>query len=253
MFKTLSVGAKSTWLCIPGVGSFSSSFEPIAKSLGALDIGLDAVELIEVFKGNPHLHDIGDVAELISSVRPDLFSAGSYTIVGHSFGGRIAYELGRRRAALGLEAHVVMIDALPRNFDGVKEPEGTSLSDPSLLRWYVSTFPAAFAAKFSGVPDAELADALVSSRVFRRNDIADFTDAMRRQIVAHNSYRPQSPVSNQVRLDVVLPEAGIFADRETESIQNILAESVDDWSIHKTPGDHYSILKMPEDIIRSIS
>lgn len=252
MLKSLSSGTKDTWIAIPGVGSFSSSFDPIAKSLGNMDIGLVAVEIIDVFKSITQLQNIGDLATLIESELPVLLSETACTIVGHSFGARIAFELGRRRAANRLNSHVVMIDALPRNLNGVREPEGTTLSEQSLLRWYISTFPPAFAARFAHVQDDDLAAALVSARVFRRDDIVVFVDAMRRQILAHNAYAPESQASDLLNLNVILPESGTFFAVDRISIEKIAEEAARKWSIISSKGDHYSILKMPDEIVTAV-
>ncbi|MFD1744678.1 alpha/beta fold hydrolase [Rhizobium helianthi] len=249
MLKNLSSGTQGTWLAIPGVGSFSASFDPIARSLSALGIGLVAVELMEVFKGSPALQHVDHLADLIVSAVPTLALGETCTVLGHSFGGRIAYELGRRRSLQGLSSRIIMIDALPRNLDGKSEPEGTTLSDGSLLRWYVSTFPEAFARRFADLADADLAAALVSSRIFRKDDIAGFIDAMRRQISAHNAYAPDVAVSQEVRLDVILPDAGSFASTDQALIQKILNQTAANWTVHPARGDHYSILKTPEQIL----
>lgn len=252
MLKSLSTGTKDTWIAIPGVGSFSSSFDQIAKSLGNMDIGLVAVEIMDVFKSRTHLQNIGDLADLIETELPVLLTESACTIIGHSFGARIAFELGRRRSAKRFNSHVVMIDALPRNLDGVREPEGTTLSEQSLLRWYISTFPPAFAAKFADVQDDDLAAVLVSARVFRRDDVVVFVDAMRRQIQAHNAYAPERQASDLVKLDIILPESGIFSAVSRSSMEAIIEDSAIKWKIFNAKGDHYSILKMPDDVLPKV-
>lgn len=250
MLKTLSNGLEEQWLCIPGVGSFSSSFEAIASFLNGKNIGLVAAEIIDVFKIRSELEDVAGIVNLILEANPNLLLEPTYTILGHSFGGRIAYELGKRRSEKGLESCIVMIDALPKNLSGTQEPEGLPLTDEALLRWYVSTFPPAFRHKFDDVPDADLADALVTSRIFRRDDVAAFTDAMRRQILAHNAYTPLHLASSFVDLTVIVPKDGIFADTDPSLLHSALNETAERWRIQDTTGDHYSILKDAEQIFQ---
>lgn len=252
MLKNISKSGEGNWLCIPGVGSFTSSFELIGKSLSARNIGLVAVELMDVFKSRADLQDVGVVADLVIDALPELLSANTYTIVGHSFGGRIAYELGKRRADKAMASRIIMIDALPKNFPGANDPKDLPLTEEALLRWYISTFPPALLNKFNGLQDAELADALVSSRVFRRDDLANFTDAMRRQILAHNAYSPDGALSNHAKLEVIVPDAGVFAHLEKTPIEAMLKQTAESWAVYPASGDHYSILKNTDEIMKSL-
>lgn len=252
MLKTLSNGEHAPWLGIPGVASFSQSLNPLAQSLADRGVGLVAVELIDLFRNDSALQSVAEVANCLENLMPDLVCSAKFTIVGHSFGGRVAYALGKLRADRGLKSHVVMIDALPCNFDGKAEPEDFPKTQDALLRWYVSTFPPAFAKRFAEVPDGGLAEALIASRVFRRDEVVSFVDAMRRQIAAHNSFKPESPAPALMKLDVIIPAAGIYETVERSHIEAILQITADRWAIHDASGDHYSILKMPDQMMRHI-
>jgi thioesterase domain-containing protein len=253
MFKRLAPGQKETWIGIPGVGSFGASFEPLAKMLAVSDIGFIAIETMEIFKREPLLDSIDQFVDLIMREIDSLQLDDPFTIVGHSFGGRVAYSLAGRLELLVSRLKIIMIDALPKNLNDSIVLAEKDLTIESILRWYISTFPKDFAKQFDDISDTELRDALVALRVIRFADVASFTDSVKRQILAHHRFLPKSLTSKITTIDVLLASDGFFASADRSQITKLMEETACRWTIRTGVGDHYSILKQPSEILREFA
>jgi len=108
-------GAGAAFL-VPGAGATVSAFLSLAQCFGP-DTTLYGLQP-RGFDGAlpPHATVEEAATEFVACIRK-ICPRGPYRIVGHSFGGWIAYEIGLRLAALGESLHsVIMLDSEPPGF-----------------------------------------------------------------------------------------------------------------------------------------
>jgi len=111
----IQVGTRGggTAFLAPGAGATVSAFLGLAQCVGPETTlyGLQARGFDGVLP--PHATVEAAAAEFVAAIRK-VCPRGPYRIVGHSFGGWIAYEIGLRLAALGESLHsVIMLDSEP--------------------------------------------------------------------------------------------------------------------------------------------
>ena len=110
----IQVGARAadTAFLVPGAGATVSAFLSLAQCFGP-DTTLYGLQARGFDGLAPHTTVEDAAAEFVVAIRK-VCPRGPYRLVGHSFGGWIAYEIALRLVALGESLHsVVMLDSEP--------------------------------------------------------------------------------------------------------------------------------------------
>ena len=99
---------------IPGAYGFVLPFAPLARKI-APDWDLVGVLHPDLLKSEPKLHSVEETAERMCAAIRAIHPQGPYYVVGYSFGGAVAHEIGRRLSNAGEKAAVVILDTrVPR-------------------------------------------------------------------------------------------------------------------------------------------
>jgi amino acid adenylation domain-containing protein len=96
--------------CIPGAGGFAASFYEIAQSLGG-SLNVKAFDYQGVMNEVPVHATLDEIVDHYFNEIIDEQSDGVYFVLGHSFGGLVAYELVSRLNAQGKVAHLIALDS----------------------------------------------------------------------------------------------------------------------------------------------
>lgn len=135
-----STGARPPLFCVSGVLGSVLEFEPLAHALGPDQplYGLRALGLSEDVRPYDRIEDIArHHVRAIRAVQP----AGPYRLIGHSFGGKVAFEMARQLVAAGETVPLLAVldgNAAPMGADG----QIASWSDADLFDSLVDIYQA---------------------------------------------------------------------------------------------------------------
>jgi thioesterase domain-containing protein len=96
--------------CVPGAGANVTSFVPLAAALGG-DLPLYGLQPRGLDAGEQPFASVEEAAQTYLPLLKRVAPRGPYRLLGHSFGGWVAFELARRLNALGdPAAPVILVD-----------------------------------------------------------------------------------------------------------------------------------------------
>lgn len=102
---------------ISGAGGHVLPFAPLAEDL-LPDYDLFGILHPAILADEPALDTIGDYATRMTRALKAMQPKGPYILMGYSFGGAVAHEIGRQLSAAGEEAGVVIVDLSLQKLDG---------------------------------------------------------------------------------------------------------------------------------------
>jgi amino acid adenylation domain-containing protein len=111
---SLSTGRTRQWVAFAGIGGSSAGFVELARGLASVaDSNLAVLDPKGLAAGETPLTDFDDVvAEALDCLRKT-HSGGRYGLIGHSYGGCIAFETACKLEQEGSEVDLVLLDSLP--------------------------------------------------------------------------------------------------------------------------------------------
>jgi amino acid adenylation domain-containing protein len=249
----LSKPTDATVFCIPGAGASIACFLPLAKALGN---GVNVYGLQPRGLGDDWVpySSVTTAAKFYVEAIRKVSPVGPYRLLGHSFGGWVAFEMARQlrqqeqnvapvmildaEAPRGRRQHYTRIDIFMQLIEtieqandrelGLTAQELRPLDNKAQMALFLSRMVSA------GIlpPDATLQTVHRIMRVFTSN--------------LNTVYLPQSPIDSALAL--FQPALPASAEHEQEQM-----ESAADWrnlspalSLFKVPGNHMTMLKFPQ-------
>jgi amino acid adenylation domain-containing protein len=238
--------------CIPGAGEGIAGFLPLARALGGgVNVyGLQPRGLDDDLA--PHSSVTAAAKFYVEAIRK-MSHVGPYRLIGHSFGGWVAFEMarqlrqqgqdvapviildaeaprGRRRRYTRIDIFLRLIETIEQAYDrelGLTAQELRPLDNKAQMALFLSRMVSA------GIlpPDTTLDTVHRVMRVFTSN--------------LNTVYLPQSPIDSALAL--FQPTLPASAEREQERV-----ESAADWrqlspslSLFQAPGNHMTMLRSP--------
>lgn len=123
-------GSKPPFFCIPGVGGNVIYFQSLAQYLGSDQpfYGLQSVGLDGISQPHTRIEEMANhYIQVIRSVQPE----GPYRLGGHSFGGRVAFEMAQQLQKQGEVVEILAIFDVPAPY-AEEEPMGRDWNE---ARW----------------------------------------------------------------------------------------------------------------------
>ena len=249
-------GARSFAFVIPGAGASVTCFLPLAESL-SLPISIVGMQSRGIDGQHaPHSSVESAVTTYLDAVL-EICPAGPYRLLGHSFGGWLAFELARRLVSLGREVSpVVMLDPEPPSRR--LEP-GVKYDRPAVLKKYVRILEK-YAGRSLGLElgalrllDEErqmtaLADAMKAARIVPKSAS---TSLIRNCLTVFEAqlnirYVPEGRLPTDVHL---LQTDDVDTDDDEWTTPEEARERWCAWApnlkAHRVPGDHMTMLEVP--------
>ncbi|MGI9304250.1 MAG: alpha/beta fold hydrolase [Gammaproteobacteria bacterium] len=244
--------------CIPGAGGSATSFFALAQELGAgtpvyglQPRGLDA-SLV------PHVDVVGAASvyrRAIQKVSPK----GPYDILGHSFGGWVAFEIAQQLLAAGEQiSTLIILDAEAPSADARKTERWSRVD---MLMKLIDVYELSIEASLDITSeqletlghDQQLE--LLLSRLARANIMRTNDGQALRGIVRvfetnlNTRYEPAAVFPGTIHL-VGVAESSVWGDAEPEAIDH--GEYISNWQSHasdvyfwEAPGNHMTLLRLP--------
>jgi thioesterase domain-containing protein len=249
--------------CIPGAGEGIASFLPLARALGGgVNVyGLQPRGLDDDL--TPHSSVTAAAKFYVEEIRK-VSQVGPYRLIGHSFGGWVAFEMARQlrqqghdvapviildaEAPRGRRRHYTRVDIFLRLIETIEQA-----NDRELRLTAQELRPLDNKAQM-----ALFLSRLVSAGILPPDTTLDTVNRVMRVFTSNLNtvYLPQSPIDTSLAL--FQPALPASAEREQERM-----ESAADWrqlspslSLFQTPGNHMTMLRSPhvrhvtENIIR---
>ncbi|MFK8017900.1 MAG: amino acid adenylation domain-containing protein, partial [Gammaproteobacteria bacterium] len=215
--------------CVPGVGMTSASFLPIARRLSD-DVSVHALDYRGTVPGTVGYGDLGEIVEDFFGAIMRSKGAGDIVLVGHSFGGSVAFELAKRLESAGENVSLILLDSFLHQF--------SSASAGAHLQAAVPLDPH----EKSDQPE------WVANMLARRLSSPDVSDAMLAQfsesllalLRIYDSYRPGGQVRGTASL--VYAEAGVLAAEKDQVLSSISPYFENALDTLQAPGHHRDML-----------
>jgi thioesterase domain-containing protein len=253
-------GSQPPLFCLPGAGGYATYFRALATHLGENQpcYGLQSPGL------DGHSHSPSTIEELASHYLKEVQRVqpqGPYYLAGHSFGGRVAFELTRQLEQRGeTVALLVIFDTTPVSTDLKANAEIATRTELDWLWDLVDILeelthtnlgltrdqaPASVAQTYKWVMQAFKQQEVFFAPTAGSDQLQALVETFRTQVLAHSRYQPPGPV----KAPIALFRAQDFPD----SPDSVLSS---DWGWEKyttgamtwqwTPGTHITMLTEPQ-------
>ena len=247
---TFSEGAEQSLYCFPGLGGMSIGFSALAQALtGEVNVhAFDAPGMLG--KGETSDNFDAMVPGYVEELKKQNMDKPIW-IMGHSFGGRVAWEVGRQLESAGVKVYLFLLDVILTNDVFAGEEAEQSESDVKsafiggLCDWLGIPLP-------SGQDDHAFDLTLATQEVRHRLSemgfgvdqpfsIDDFWEVYQNQSLMNRKYQPQGSFHGGVTLLYCDELKPIFAPVMVD-YQRWCTQSVNHQNVR---GEHNSMLKSP--------
>ncbi|WP_076585068.1 non-ribosomal peptide synthetase [Vibrio ostreicida] len=247
---TFSEGAQRALYCFPGLGGMSIGFSALAQALTG-EVNVIAYDAPGMWDSRDEADDFDAmVTGYVEDIQTDVVK-GPLWLMGHSFGGRVAYEVARQLEALGWDVRLFLLDviltneALPADETPHTEQEMKSTFVAGLCDWL-------------GIPVPEMPDSEAFDLAQATHDVTQKLQAMglgsaqglsleqvwsvyQRQSSMNTGYCPRGKFNGPVSL-LYCDELRPFLDRVHAQYQAWCSHTITAQSVS---GEHNSMLKRP--------
>ncbi len=222
----LTRGPGPVWSAFPGIGANAASFLDLSAAL-ATGQGL------RVFEARPN--DIHAAADATAAFLHAEAGAGPCRLLGHSFGGRMAFEVALRRQAVGMPTSLVLLDALPSNdlvdisYDGVAD------TDAAAALWLVQALGR------DVEPGASPVAALIASGIVGAREAPGLLALTRAQLRTNRAYRPSGTFTGPALL--IYARCSLIGAHDPAAILRDLRPHCPAAEAVAMDGDHFGMLR----------
>jgi surfactin synthase thioesterase subunit len=250
MLTKLSSGVDGAWCAIPGVAGFSTAFSKIAKEFQERGHALNAFEATRYLASRSNALDVTAIAQgFIDTVAQE--NVRLKGVMGHSFGGRIAFEVALTLESTMPGLPLVLLDAVPAGYVAHGKESVDRRSDLSLLRWLIDSMPA-IASRVGSFESAEVAMArLVKLRVFRESELRQLLETIRCQVGLHAMYRPARKLSADTCVVLICGRSSGLGCLDEETLGTVMSACCGRYELVRVDGDHMSMLHAAKDIFEA--
>jgi arthrofactin-type cyclic lipopeptide synthetase C len=249
-----SVGSVNKILCIPGAGATVATFMDLADAL-SLNWSVFGFQPRGTDLATPPDRSVEDTAQLNVAVLLRTVGSREIHLIGHSYGGWVAYEMARLLCAAGQSvSSLTMIDT------EAPDQEDWPSDEPSIWRRFMAALSEQFEVQL-GVSDRVISSGEVdlfvrdlhsalrrhkavsdkSKPAMLKGPLATFTAAFRTKYIPQGSY--------QLRANLALasePCAAGDRDSEWKGVDAAPWRAhVADLRVTQVPGNHFSMLRTP--------
>ncbi|MBP2314308.1 non-ribosomal peptide synthetase [Azospirillum soli] len=242
-------GMPPTWIAIPGIGATGAAFLSIGRALAARRDGgpVTAIEPRGLFDDAVPCRSmaeiVADTLDLIRRCAP----AGLIRLMGHSFGGRVAFEAAAALEAEGRAVDLVLLDALPGNtLVDVRDP-GFTPDDDAIAAWLLRAVGLGDMATGRSAVAALGEAGLVAER-----RVGALLAVARAQFEANGVYDAAGRRYGGHAL-LLYAEDSLIGRRDPPAIRADLALHCPGASIAVVSGDHFSMLRLGDHLAAAIT
>ena len=239
-------GASPAIFAVPGAGGNVMSMTDVSRAIGP-ERAFYGLQAIGLDGRTPPLESVEATAKANILAMKSVQARGPYHLLGHSYGGVVAYEMARQLAAAGERVGwLVLLDAaVPRL---VHEPDATGDEDDARLLGEVIAglvrSPDASSPRHAGPIDVEAAIGVLRSEgiALDRAQVDALLAVLKANLRCYRRYRPEPmPIDLPVHLYRAIRESG----RDWPEDHGWSAFLPTPPSLHAVDADHFSMLDGP--------
>ncbi|MEQ8966355.1 MAG: amino acid adenylation domain-containing protein [Azospirillaceae bacterium] len=223
-------------VCLAGIGGQAAAFLALAATLPDAARPVLAIEPPGAGPGEAMPETVEAIVAGVLGRLSEAVPDGPVRLVGHSFGGRLAFEAARRLAAEGRDVSLVLLDALPGNDPVDVRAPGFDLDPEGVAGWLV-------AAAGLAVPEGASARAVLESSGMVAPDRVDRLIALTRAQVAANAAYDAGSARFEGPARLVFAERSLIGRAPAEAVRAALARACPGAEAVAVPGDHFSMLR----------
>jgi len=229
----LSRGPHGDWSVFPGIGASAASFLDVSAALAGIH-GLVVFEMPGLRPGEALPADLGQVADAAAQAIRTASPGGPHRLLGHSFGGRLAFEVAIRIEAAGEPVRLVLLDALPGNDLVDIRYNALADTDDAAASWLL----AALGAKVGDRPGVT---ALIESGIVAPGQAAAFLAVTRAQLRINRTYRPVRAFLGPIQM--IYATRSLIGAKDPDAILRDLRTHCPAAQIAAMDGDHFGMLR----------
>jgi thioesterase domain-containing protein len=175
------------------------------------------------------------VSEALASVR-HARKSGPFRLMGHSFGGRIAYEVARRLEADGHAVTLALLDSLPSDSLVDVSYPNMAEDDETLARWLQAT------STIEPTRTENYVETLVREGRVSESGLRALLDMTKAQFRINRGFKP-SDVLSSTRVRLFYATRSLIGAHPHAAILDDLRAWCPSATAVAMPGDHFSILR----------
>ncbi|WP_375411095.1 amino acid adenylation domain-containing protein [uncultured Bradyrhizobium sp.] len=243
----LSHGIRS-WLAFPGIGATSAAFLSVANAMAeARAEGVVVFEPKGLASGEDPETDIGKIARAAAEAAVKLAGDGPALLMGHSYGGRIAFETARHLERMGRRVTLLLLDNLPGN--DLVDISFTTMrdTDEAVAEWLLGMIETAPSRR-----SLEPLNALVETGLIAESQVRRFVSIARAQFRILRSYRPSGPLRKAETL-LIYAQSSLIGAHSPEAISLDLRSWCPGARSAAIAADHYSMLRDGQKLVAAMS
>jgi amino acid adenylation domain-containing protein len=224
------------WIAIPGVGGLAHAFAEIGGALRRQGARLCAFDSLGLRDGIASRGLPGAVRALADAVLR-LQAHGPYGLIGHSFGGRVAFELALELERRGEHVTLLMLDAMPGNeVVDIARYEMPGHGPAGLAAWLLQAMGDTAAAGEDPLRRLE------SLGLFRDLPLETVLGNVEWQLRANRAYRPTGRLLHGTTHLLRAAESD-FGKAPAGQVQSALELHCAQCTVRTLAGDHFTMLK----------
>ncbi len=229
--------AGTTWIGLPGVGGLAHAFAEIGGALRSRGARLHAFDALGLRDGTTSLGLPGAISVLVDAIQRLQDPGEPRALMGHSFGGRIAYEVALELERRGERVTLLMLDAMPGNeVVDIAAYDLPGQSPAGLAAWLLEAMGDTVSA---GEDPLRRLEAL---GLFRGLALETVLGNVEWQLRANRAYRPSGRLL-QGSMHLLLAAESDFGKAPTEKVRATLESYSAHGTVRTLAGDHHSLLK----------
>jgi thioesterase domain-containing protein len=198
--------AVATAYCIPAGGMTPLAFVPLARAIDGL--ALSVLDQAPLFDAQPAPATVPETAAAFVQVLGAHAARAPYLLVGHSFGGSVAFELARQLEAAGQAVSLCMLDSpfyIPEEraaLAGMSDHPGYFLGEPALVRVACENDgnETLLLERLTAAARVSIARQIGVSASANDAVVARIASLYARQIMLYRSYRPSGVLRGDVHV-----------------------------------------------------
>lgn len=226
-----------TWIAIPGVGGLAHAFAQIGAALRGQGARLLAFDALGLRDGTQSLGLRGAIEALADVILRLPDDGGPRALMGHSFGGRVAYEVALELERRGERVTLLMLDAMPGNeVVDIAAFDLPGQGPAGLAAWLLAAMGDTVSAGEDPLQRLERLG------LFHGLPLDTVLGNVEWQLRANRAYRPSGRL-HQCSTHLLLAAESDFGKAPGALVNTALASYCTDGSVRTLAGDHHSLLR----------
>ena len=243
----LTASATRQWLALPGIGATGAAFLGLAEAMAGSDEALVVLEH-RGLNGDEAAHDrLAPIVLNAADAAAAGMDRGTARLIGHSYGGRLAFETALTLEQRGHNVELLLLDSLPGNDLADVSFRDLADTDDAVAAWLLQASGAG-----SETRHVSAVEALAGTGLVAANQVGALINLARAQFAINRAYHPTARLL-RTRVNLVYARRSCIGAHLHAAILADLQRWCPSAQAAPVDGDHFSMLRNGVALRRSIA